>query len=107
MSEADMVNKLAHHFSRGIQTAVITQGTKTIEELLLLLIKWKNVDSPIIDSNQTHTLIQSTYKQQQQQRQYRHIQNIPKYNQHKVASVTENKPVLEQPKLVRLSLIHI
>ena len=98
MSEAEMVNKRAHHFSRGIQIAVITQGIKTIEELLLLLTKWENVDSPISDSNQTRTSIQSSHKQQQQQQQYKHKQSSPNYNQHKVALVTENKPVLEQPK---------
>ena len=102
MSEAEMVNKLAHHFSRGIQIAVITQGIKTIEELLLLLTKWENVDSQNSDSNQTSTLIQSTHKQHQHQyqQQYKHKQSIPKYSQHKVASVNENKPVLEQHNIV-------
>ena len=35
ITEPDMVNKLEHHFGRGIQTAVITQGIKSLEELLL------------------------------------------------------------------------
>ena len=48
MSEAEIVNKLAHHFSHGIQILVITQGIKRIEELLLLLTKWENVDSCLL-----------------------------------------------------------
>ena len=44
ISEAEIVNKLAHHFNRGIQVAVITQGIKTLEDLLLLITKWENVD---------------------------------------------------------------
>ena len=41
LTEPDMVNKLAHHFGRGIQVAVTTQGVKSLEELLLLLTKWR------------------------------------------------------------------
>lgn len=34
-----VLNKLAHHFSRGIQVAVITQGIKSTQKLLLLVTK--------------------------------------------------------------------
>ena len=44
VAEAEIVSKLAHHFNRGIQVAVITQGIKTLEDLLLLIAKWENVD---------------------------------------------------------------
>lgn len=45
MTEADMINKLLHHFSRGIQTVVITQYVKTSEELMTLLAKQENIDN--------------------------------------------------------------
>ena len=31
MSEAEIVNKVAHYFNRALQIAVITQGVKTLE----------------------------------------------------------------------------
>ena len=60
MSEAEFVNKMVHHFSRGIQVAVITQGIKTLEELLLLLRKWESVYGNV-ESYNTHKPIPVSY----------------------------------------------
>ena len=64
ISEAEIINKLAHHFNRGVQVAVIRQGIKTLEELVLLLTKWENVDgNPEAYSAQTKVNINNTPKQ--------------------------------------------
>lgn len=44
LTEGDMINNLAHHFGRIIQAAVITQGVKTVE-FMVLLTKWENINS--------------------------------------------------------------
>ena len=67
VTEAEVVNKLAPHFGHGIQITVITQGVKSLEELLLLLTKWDNVDNPSNNSNndQSRKQFQSQHQQQQ------------------------------------------
>lgn len=45
MTEADMISKLLHHFAKGIQLVVITQGVKMLEEFMILLSKWENIDN--------------------------------------------------------------
>ena len=51
ISEPEMVNKLAHHFGRGIQITVITQRIKSLEELPLLLTKCDDVDNQSSGNN--------------------------------------------------------
>ena len=77
VTEPEMVNKLAHHFGRGIQIALITQGVKTLEELPLLLTKWDNVDSQSGNNNNNKQF----QPQQQKQRQFKNKPVFQIFNQ--------------------------
>ena len=101
-----MVNKLAHHFGRGIQVAVITQGVKSLEELLLLLTKWEGIDNQSNGSNNNETSRKNVQYQpqtkqpqsQQQQHKMTNINTTQKFNTNKVAVVTEIESDVEQSK---------
>lgn len=57
LTEVDMINKLEHHME-FIFVAVITQGVKTLEKLMVLLTKWGNINStndPEVSKNKTFT----------------------------------------------------
>lgn len=43
LSEGELVNKLAYHFDRDINVAVMTRGTRTLEELLCILTQWEEI----------------------------------------------------------------
>ena len=93
----------------GVQIAVITQGIKTLEELLLLLTKWENVDGNVesynahkqINTNNTQK--QNAYKSKQWKKHDRE-QNSSKFSNHKVASVAKDNQDNEhgQKKRIRL-----
>ena len=100
MSEAEIVNKLAHHFSRSIQVAVITQGNKTLEELLLVLTKWENVDGNV-DSYSTHKPINTHKQNDNKSKQWKNPdreQNLSKFNKHTVASIAEDNHINKHGK---------
>lgn len=63
IAESDLMDKIAHHFGRSLQIAVLTQGIKTVEEMLLLLSKWDNVDIGINANQHTHNTIQINKQQ--------------------------------------------
>ena len=86
VTEAEMVSKLAHHFGCGIQIDVITQGVKSLQELLLLLTKWDNVDNPSNNSNSE----QSRKQFQPQQQQFKNKPRFQRFNQSRVSVITQN-----------------
>lgn len=45
MTKAEMINKLAHPFSRGIQVDVIAQEVQNLREFMVFLTKWENTDN--------------------------------------------------------------
>ena len=109
LTEPDIVSKLAHHFGRGIQVAVLTQGVKSWEELLILLTKWEGIDNPNNSGNSNETprknfQYQNQTKQTQSPQQQQHkIQNRntnQKFNTNKVAVVEEDDSDIEQSKNV-------
>ena len=42
-SEYEIISKLSYHFPRDIQLTVYTQGIKTVEEFLILVIQAENI----------------------------------------------------------------
>ena len=83
-----MVNKLAHHFGRGIQIAVITQGIKSLEELLLLLTKWDNVDNQSSGNNNNEPA-RKQFQPQQQQQEFKNKPCFQRFNESNVSAITE------------------
>ena len=88
--------------------AVLTQGVKSLEELLILLTKWEGIDNSNNGGNNNETprknfQYQPQTKQTQSPQQQHKIPNRntnQKFNTNKVAVVTENDSDVEQSKNV-------
>ena len=76
LTDSELVNKLSYHFDRDINVAVMTRGTTTIEELLLMLAQWEKIryslkQQPRSDAQpRPGPSLENNYENRQQQNTY-------------------------------------